>query len=512
MRKASVFFILSSCRAFLLSLTAVMALGGLAATPAQALTSYHFKFTVAPDNGSSWAPGTHSTVVTVTNDGTTTIPAGTSLYVENRMLTWKPGRTLTPQTGVFVGSKMTSVGTCALYTTIPNVGQYYASVGCKGTLNSAFLPGETFDAKFSFGLNAGAALTVGGPNNELNDCGTGWITTPGYTFTGGGFVGCGATPLPCNLIQNGDFASGLSVVGNGSMGSVQNPSTVANWSQAFNSTPQISPTAGCGGNPGFISMWGNQVVGEAIQQTLSAPLQTGHTYRLSGCVRWLNNSLTLPQYVRFKVRASHGPLTSYATSPTVMGILGAPSNTPPIAPPGITSTQWTNVALANWTAPAGPSFDTITINPDNNSAANNGNTVSWGQIDNVCLEDVNALCPSLDRDFTLTATLPAGNSSTYQLTATTTPLPTGASFWWQVEEIDLVTGNVVPNTTVTNPAPWWSNPTTNVFAGYNGTATLGSTSSAGIFQQGHKYRIARGVWAQCNPWTSISHTVFMSTP
>jgi hypothetical protein len=45
---------------------------------------------------------------------------------------------------------------------------------------------------------------------------------------------------------------------------------------------------------------GNKTVGEAMQQTLSASIQTGHKYRLSACVKWLNNNPVLPQYVRFQ--------------------------------------------------------------------------------------------------------------------------------------------------------------------------------------------------------------------
>jgi hypothetical protein len=114
-----------------------------------------------------------------------------------------------------------------------------------------------------------------------------------------------------------------------------------------------------------------------------------------------------------------------------------------------------------------------------------------------------------DPDFQLTATSPIGNTTTYQLTATNSPLPAGASFWWRVEELDLNTGNVLANTTVTNPSAWWPNPTTNVFAGYNGTSSLGNTSTIGVFMLGHKYRISRGVWSACFTWTAVSKTVYI---
>lgn len=77
-------------------------------------------------------------------------------------------------------------------------------------------------------------------------------------------------------------------------------------------------------------MWGNQVEGEAIQQTMNTPLIAGHTYRLSACARWLSNNPILPQFVRFRVRLSNGPLPLYTTPATVMGIIGQPTNNPPI--------------------------------------------------------------------------------------------------------------------------------------------------------------------------------------
>jgi hypothetical protein len=97
------------------------------------------------------------------------------------------------------------------------------------------------------------------------------------------------------------------------------------------------------------------------------------------------------------------------------------------------------------------------------------------------------------------------------VTATLAPLPAGVRFAWEVEEFD-VAGNPVPGTKVSNPAAWWPTPTINAFNGYNGTSTLGNTSSVGSFKQGHRYRITRGLWAECNPWTPIVHSVFMSTP
>lgn len=316
-------------------------------------------------------------------------------------------------------------------------------------------------------------------------------------------VTCDPPPLPaCNLLRNGNFSAGINIVPSSS-GSIP-PSSVASWASAFG-TPQISAADGCTGNPGFITMWGNQVVGEGIRQTLGTPLIPGHNYQLLACAKWQDTqNPILPKYVRLKARLSNGPLPSYTAPGSLIGIFGAGSN--------ITSTQWSSFTLPTWVAPAGAaSLNTLTINPENDNTANDGNTVSWGAIDNVCLMDLNVACQAPDPNFTLTAVLSAGNTTTYQLTATNAAVASGVGFWWQVEELDPVTGSTLPNTTVTNPSLWWTNSVTNVFAGYNGTGTLSGTAP-GIFKQGHKYRISRGVWDVCHPWLAVSHTVFMSTP
>ncbi len=195
-----------------------------------------------------------------------------------------------------------------------------------------------------------------------------------------------------NLLTNGNF-SAFTIAGSSNFP----PSTVNNWLPAF-ATPQIvsSPLwPGCDGKPGFISMWGNKVVGEGIRQT-NVSIHAGRTYRVSACVKVDISNNALPKYVRLNVRASNGPLSPYTasgpTTPTI-GIIGDPSNTPSIAAPGIVSTVWLSVTLANWTAPA--SFNTITINPENDNTGD-GNTVSWAHLDNVCIQEVSRDIPPLE--------------------------------------------------------------------------------------------------------------------
>ena len=185
---------------------------------------------------------------------------------------------------------------------------------------------------------------------------------------------------PGNILKNGDFSLFTSL-GNGNFP----PSSVSDWLTSSN-TPQIANVPGCDNKPGHIRMWGNKAVGESISQT-GLSIKAGHTYRLSACVQHPDTP-NLTQYVRVNVRASKGLPTYTETTPTAptIGIIGDPSNTPSIPPPGITSQSWTTITLANWTAPA--NFDTITLNPENDFSDNDGAKVTWVWLDNVCLVEV----------------------------------------------------------------------------------------------------------------------------
>jgi hypothetical protein len=103
---------------------------------------------------------------------------------------------------------------------------------------------------------------------------------------------------------------------------------------------------------------------------------------------------------------------------------------------------------------------------------------------------------SLNPDFQLTATIPIGNTTTFQVAATNPPLPPGSKFFWSVEEVDNSGATI--GTPLVNPPAWWSNPTTNNFSGFT-------------FQQNHRYKITRGMWSSCVPWTAITKTVYART-
>lgn len=116
----------------------------------------------------------------------------------------------------------------------------------------------------------------------------------------------------------------------------------------------------------------------------------------------------------------------------------------------------------------------------------------------------------LSSDFSLKGFHMPG-SPTYTITANVSYIPSGTSFWWEVSEIDVNSGAVLPNTTLTNPSSWWNQNLllTNTFPGYCCNSNV--VSGNGTFYYGHKYRITRGVWGPCSQWNSTSKTIYMGS-
>lgn len=146
---------------------------------------------------------------------------------------------------------------------------------------------------------------------------------------------------------------------------------------------------------------------------------------------------------------------------------------------------------------------------------------------------VNTIPSTLNPDFTLSGSTIVGNTTDYRITAT--PVMTPPGFWWEISEVDVVSGSVIPGTTVTNNETWWHAPfiTGNTFPGYDYSSTTaplatGYSTSApyatppytstsfpvlnpGKFKLGKKYRITRGVWGPCLLWASISKTIYINS-
>ncbi len=169
---------------------------------------------------------------------------------------------------------------------------------------------------------------------------------------------------PGNLVLNGDFSQGLTAGNLGSGG------TCANWSTWTNS-PQVILFDTCQ-DAGAIQMWGDQVVGESIQQPVT--FQQGGIYEVSFCGKWLP---TVQDSVRFRFRASTGLPGSY------LNCTGACDE---IYLSPVLTTNWVTYTSAPWTALQ--NFNTLTISVWNNFAINDGAYVSWARIDDVCIRRI----------------------------------------------------------------------------------------------------------------------------
>jgi len=175
-----------------------------------------------------------------------------------------------------------------------------------------------------------------------------------------------AEPQLCegNIVKNGNFSAGLLP------GNLGGPGNVSNWT-TWTNTPQVILGDTCQ-DAGAIQMWGNQVVGESIQQPVV--FTSGGIYEVTFCGKWLN---TVQDSVRFRFRASTGLPGSYLNcSGTCDEIYLSP----------VLSTSWVTYTSAPWTATQ--NFNTLTISVWNNYNVNDGAYVSWSRIDDVCIRRI----------------------------------------------------------------------------------------------------------------------------
>ncbi len=172
-----------------------------------------------------------------------------------------------------------------------------------------------------------------------------------------------------NLIRNGGFTESAPRVGDGSIP----PNQVADWRAAYRS-PQLIAGPGCQ-DVGFIAMWGNKAVGEAITQTVS--LKKGLTYEVALCARYRKSSVP---YAHVELRASTSPLRDPYCEENCETMPG---------PKKITSTAW---APYRFRFTPARDYAYVTVSVSNDVAVNDGARVSWAEIDNVSI----AISPSPD--------------------------------------------------------------------------------------------------------------------
>ncbi|MBL7807464.1 MAG: T9SS type A sorting domain-containing protein, partial [Saprospiraceae bacterium] len=167
-----------------------------------------------------------------------------------------------------------------------------------------------------------------------------------------------------NIVLNGDFTAGLLP------GNLGGPGNVNNWT-VWTNTPQVITGDTCQ-EAGAIQGWGNQVVGESIQQPVAFTM--GGIYEVTFCGKWLN---TVQDSVRFRFRASTGLPTSY---------LNCSGNCDEIYLSPVLTTNWVTYTSGPWTATQ--NFNTLTICVWNNYNVNDGAFVSWARLDDVCIRRI----------------------------------------------------------------------------------------------------------------------------
>lgn len=163
-----------------------------------------------------------------------------------------------------------------------------------------------------------------------------------------------------NLVKDGSFRT-VTVTGSDINGNSPY------WKKS-SGTPQWSPTMGAC-DSGFVSMWGNKTIGESISQP-NVPFVPGKKYRITFNARFINQTGPANSFVRFRFFSGGLPI-------------GYSQN--------ITNTGWATYTLPDWIAPS-PGSTAITIAPENDNTESDGTKVSWGQIDNVCVQEVSCNC------------------------------------------------------------------------------------------------------------------------
>ncbi|HHG85910.1 MAG TPA: T9SS type A sorting domain-containing protein [Bacteroidetes bacterium] len=181
--------------------------------------------------------------------------------------------------------------------------------------------------------------------------------------------------VPCcqeNLLRNPGFEMGA-LAGSGTFQGCATTGTnyVNNWCAV--GSPQYNSSLGIGGNRGIL-MWGigaNFNTGEGIYQAVN--IATGWMYQISFDALFYDAVSTGPDSVIFQFRA----FNSAPTSPLPAG--GAL-----IGEYVVKNTSYGRFTLPVWTPNSAYSY--LQIRVRNGSTTNDGAYVSWGRIDNVCLE------------------------------------------------------------------------------------------------------------------------------
>lgn len=185
-----------------------------------------------------------------------------------------------------------------------------------------------------------------------------------------------------NLLQNHNFNN------NTVYGPMPSGST-ANWVRSWSKTVYINGYHGESPDLGSVAcnmpdtvgvgMWGNQAIGESIEQELAVPFQPGKKYAVSFSAKW-SSLANRPYPVQFEFRASTAPLTNPGDG-VLIGISDLIT----------TPEQWVTLSLPDWISPSSnlPSgtFPVLTVSATNQSSALHPDSTSYGIISAICITD-----------------------------------------------------------------------------------------------------------------------------
>ncbi len=167
-----------------------------------------------------------------------------------------------------------------------------------------------------------------------------------------------------NILADGGFQN-LSVVGSGSV-----PSNISSssspWKPGFN-TPQWSNTIQPACDKGVVSMWGNKTVGESIYQNGLSFAPGCYTVKFTA--RFVNPT-SLSTFVRLRLATYNG-----TGAPAAYASAGLSSA-------NITSSSWETYTFTFTSGVA----NSISLQAENDYTNDDGDYVSWIQIDNICIE------------------------------------------------------------------------------------------------------------------------------
>jgi hypothetical protein len=194
---------------------------------------------------------------------------------------------------------------------------------------------------------------------------------------------CSEAPVECqdsctaNLVLNGNFQEGLAPGDLNGAGNVNNWSPIPSGSGGSGlSSPQVIANDGCTEN-GAMRMWGNQVVGEGVRQNIS--FTAGQTYQLSFCGKY---TPTVQPNARLRFRATNNPNLIYNYGGGYL-----PCNLPDceeiyLSP--ILTTGWNTYTAPEWTPQN--NYTNLVVTVWNDFAVDNGEFVSWAQVDDICIQ------------------------------------------------------------------------------------------------------------------------------